>query len=81
MEQKKKRFTQGLKRCTCCDRSTVMGNFCSECGDLLGVNSVELAIVTCHLCGEEVPDRHYCINCGADLFHRLDKLSVEFEDR
>lgn len=63
----KRRFTQGIKVCSSCKRSTVLGNFCSECGDIVGVASVELNTTKCNVCKEEVPDRGYCINCGVLL--------------
>lgn len=80
----KKRFTQGLKLCYNCNKSSVVGNFCSECGDILGITSVELEYRTCHYCGEEIPDRNYCINCGhkkpydLQLEEQLDDLHEEF---
>lgn len=79
MEQKKKRFTQGLTQCYHCGKSTVLGNFCTECGEMSGVHSIELKVEICHICGEEVPSRHYCLECGADLYLPLRKLSEEFK--
>lgn len=66
MEQKK-RFTQGIKQCYHCGKSTVLGNFCTECGEMTGVCSIELEVTKCHKCGEEVPARNYCLNCGEYL--------------
>lgn len=65
--KKIKLVSQGIKRCYYCDKPTVIGNFCSECGDILGRTYVTLPYVTCSHCKEEVPDRAYCISCGKDL--------------
>ncbi len=79
-----KRFTQGLKSCYSCGKTTVVGNFCSECGDITGISSVEIKYRTCHYCNEEIPNRMYCIYCGhkkpydIELENNLDILSDEF---
>lgn len=81
----RKRFNQGLKLCYNCNKSSVVGNFCSECGDILGITSVELEYRTCHYCGEQIPDRNYCIYCGhrkpydVEYEKTLDILSDEFK--
>lgn len=68
-----KRFWQGYKECSACEKISVVENFCSECGNMLGRSYVELPIRTCEYCGEEVPDRNYCVNCGNKIgdFHKL----------
>lgn len=82
---KAKRFNQGLKTCYSCNKTTVIGNYCSECGDITGVSSVEIEYRTCHYCGEEIPDRNYCIYCGhrkqydVEYEKTLETLSAEFK--
>lgn len=81
----KLRFTQGMKRCSHCEKSTLLGNFCSECGDMLGVCSIELPVRECKKCGEKIPDREFCIMCGSKkedyIFSNLSIEPIDFDER
>lgn len=64
LKPRRKLFARGLKTCSNCGKSTLSGNFCTECGDMLGIASIELESRICHYCNEEIPDRKYCTFCG-----------------